>query len=201
MNSIKNIKSNSVCTNILIVGVGGQGTILTSRILGEMLLNCGCDIKISEIHGMSQRGGSVATQVRFGEKVYSPIIRPGTADILLAFEPLEALRYAKWLKADGIAIVNDRRVIPMPVVIGAAKYPDNIAETLSRIAGETVFFDALAYACEAGNAKSVNVVLLGVLSRYLGIEEAVWVDAIKKVVAAAYLEANLKAFAMGRAYK
>ena len=198
---MNNTKNNSACTNILIVGVGGQGTILTSHILGEVLLNSGYDVKISEIHGMSQRGGNVATQVRFGEQVYSPIIRPGTADILLAFEQLEALRYAKWLKEDGIAIVSDQQIMPMPVVTGTAKYPENIAAALSETIKNPVFFDALALAKEAGNAKSVNVLLLGVLSNYLEIEEAVWLDAINKVVADKFAEANLKAFAMGRAYK
>ena len=186
-------------TNVLIVGVGGQGTILASRILGEVMLSQNYDVKISEIHGMSQRGGSVVTQLRFGTEVASPIIEPGTVDVLLAFERLEALRYANWLKKSGALIVNDQRIDPMPVVTGSAQYPEEIVEKLSCFGIRVIAADAHALAKEAGNAKSVNVVLLGMLSAELAIPEAAWLDALKKTVAPRFIEANLKAFALGRA--
>ncbi|MCL2677913.1 MAG: indolepyruvate oxidoreductase subunit beta [Clostridiales bacterium] len=185
-------------TNILIVGVGGQGTILTSRIIGHVTRAGGLDVKISEIHGMSQRGGSVVTQVRFGEKVHSPIIMPGTANIILAFEKLEALRYLPWLKKGGVVIMNDQRVDPMPVIVGSASYPREIIQKIEESGASLLCVDALAKAREAGNAKSFNVVLLGLLSRYLVFAEELWLEAIEKSVAERFLEVNLAAFRLGR---
>ena len=185
---------------MLIVGVGGQGTILASRILGELFLGQDYDVKISEIHGMSQRGGSVVTQVRFAHKdqqIASPIIEQGTADIILAFEKLEALRYLSWLKKDGIMIINDQRIDPMPVVTGAVSYPEGITEQLSA-AGRLIVVDALQKAEQAGNSKSVNVVLLGVLSNHLDISEPDWFAALSAAVAPRFFDVNMRAFALGR---
>ena len=149
--------------NIMIVGVGGQGTLLASRILGNAVIQKGYDVKVSEVHGMSQRGGSVVTYVKFGDVVHSPIIDKGEADIILAFERLEAYRALPWLKKGGVMIVNDQQINPMPVITGAAKYPENILDKIGAEADVTAL-DALSLALEAGNAKAANVVLIGVLA-------------------------------------
>ena len=146
--------------NIMIVGVGGQGTLLTSRILGGITIKAGYDVKLSEVHGMAQRGGSVVTFVRYGEKVNEPIVEEGCADVLIAFERLEALRYAHYLKKDGVLIVNDQRIDPMPVVIGAAKYPENIIENLEK-QYKVLKIDAMDEALKLGNARTFNVIVLG----------------------------------------
>ena len=186
-------------TNIMIVGVGGQGTLLASRILGNAVIRMGYDVKVSEVHGMSQRGGSVVTYVKYGEKVYSPIIDNGEADIVLAFELLEAYRALPALKTGGRLIVNDQRINPMPVITGAAKYPDGIVEKLSEKV-DTTAVDALALANEAGSFKAVNVVLIGVMAKSTNIPYEIWIDTIKTTVPQKFLDINLKAFELGYNY-
>ncbi len=181
---------------IMIVGVGGQGTLLASRVLGNTVIGEGYDVKVSEVHGMSQRGGSVVTYVKYGEKVYSPIIGEGEADVILAFELLEAYRALPYLKVGGKLIVNDQRIDPMPVITGAASYPENILEKLSAVADVTAL-DALSLAKKAGNAKAVNVVLIGVLAKTSDILYEKWVDTIRSTVPAKFLDVNLKAFDLG----
>ena len=183
-------------TNIMIVGVGGQGTLLASRILGNAVIRMGYDVKVSEVHGMSQRGGSVVTYVKYGEKVHSPIIDNGEADIVLAFELLEAYRALPALKTGGRLIVNDQRINPMPVITGAAKYPENIIEKLSDKV-DTTAVDALALANEAGSFKAVNVVLIGVMAKSTDIPYEIWIDTIRDTVPAKFLDVNLKAFELG----
>ncbi len=182
--------------NIMIVGVGGQGTLLASRILGNAVIQRGYDVKVSEVHGMSQRGGSVVTYVKFGDAVHSPIIDKGEADIILAFESLEALRALPWLKKGGKMIVNDQQINPMPVITGAAEYPENILGKLSAAVDLTAV-PALSLARKAGNQKAVNVVLIGVMAKNTEIPYEEWVETIKTTVPAKFLEANLKAFDLG----
>ena len=182
--------------NIMIVGVGGQGTLLASRILGNTVMNEGYDVKVSEVHGMSQRGGSVVTYVKFGEKVYSPIIDRGEADIILAFEKLEAYRALTKNKKGGKMLVNTQEIDPMPVITGAMKYPENIEEKLdAKIDITTV--DALKYAKEAGNVKAVNVVLIGLMAKNTDIPYEKWVNTIKTSTPEKFLESNVKAFDLG----
>lgn len=182
--------------NVMIVGVGGQGTLLASRILGNTVIDLGYDVKVSEVHGMSQRGGSVCTYVKFGEKVYSPIIDEGEADIILAFEVLEAYRALPFLKKGGKMIVNDQKINPMPVITGAAAYPENILEKLSAVADVTAL-DALTLAEKAGSAKAVNVVLLGVLAKNTDIPKEAWLRAVETTVPPKFLEINRTAFSLG----
>lgn len=181
---------------IMIVGVGGQGTLLASRILGNTVINEGYDVKVSEVHGMSQRGGSVCTYVKYGEKVYSPIIDRGEADIILAFEMLEAYRAMPYLKTGGKMIVNTQEIDPMPVITGAMEYPENIENKLSEKI-DVKFVDALSLAEEAGNFKAVNVVLIGVMAKSTEIPYEKWVETIKSTVPAKFLDVNLKAFELG----
>lgn len=155
--------------NILIVGVGGQGTLLASRILGALAALDGSDCKLSEIHGMSQRGGSVVTNVKIAPKVTSPIIGLRDADIILAFEKLEALRYTNYLKEGGTIVVNEQEILPMPVITGVRKYPENIVSELEKRAGKVIAVDAIAIAEELGNVKTVNVIMIGALAKSLGI--------------------------------
>ena len=186
--------------NIMIVGVGGQGSLLASKLLGHMLLEQGYDVKVSEVHGMSQRGGSVVTYVRFGEKVYSPIIDKGEADFIVSFEKLEAARWMEYLKPGGRIIVNTQEVDPMPVITGAATYPTDLIEKMRALGAQVDDMDALSIATEAGSSKAVNLVLMGRLSRYFEeVSEQAWQDAIDACVPAKFLELNHKAFAMGRA--
>ena len=185
--------------NILIVGVGGQGTLLSSRILGNVALKLNFDVKVSEVHGMSQRGGSVVTYVKFGDKVYSPLIEKGEADIILAFEKLEALRCIDCLRKDGKMIINEQQIDPMPVIIGKAKYPENIIDNLKEN-NKIYSLDALKIARECGNIKAVNIVLIGVLAKLTGINREIFVEAIREVVPAKFLEINLKAFEEGYNY-
>lgn len=182
--------------NIMIVGVGGQGTLLASRILGNTVINEGYDVKVSEVHGMSQRGGSVVTYVKYGDKVYSPIIDEGEADVILAFELLEAYRALPYLKQGGKIIVNTQQIDPMPVITGAAEYPADIAGKLSE-AVDTTLVDALSLAGPAGNIKAVNVVLIGVMAATSDIPYEKWIDTIKTTVPPKFLDANLKAFDLG----
>lgn len=181
---------------IMIVGVGGQGTLLASRILGNTVINEGYDVKVSEVHGMSQRGGSVCTYVKYGEKVYSPIIDRGEADIILAFEMLEAYRAMPYLKTGGKMIVNTQEIDPMPVITGAMECPENIENKLSEKI-DVKFVDALSLAEEAGNFKAVNVVLIGVMAKSTDIPYEKWVETIKNTVPAKFLDVNLKAFELG----
>ena len=183
-------------TNIMIVGVGGQGTLLASRILGNAVISEGYDVKVSEVHGMSQRGGSVVTYVKYGEKVYSPIIDRGEADIILAFEQLEAYRALPFLKKGGKILMNTQKINPMPVITGAAAYPESIVEKLSA-EGNVTAVDALSLAQQAGNIKSVNVVLIGMLAKETEISYETWIDTIKTTVPPKFLEANIKAFELG----
>ena len=184
------------CTSIMIVGVGGQGTLLASRILGAVALGEGYDVKVSEVHGMSQRGGSVVTYVRYGEKVYSPIIDKKGADTVLAFEKLEAVRALPFLKDGGRMIVNTQEIDPMPVITGACEYPKGLIETLSGASSLTAV-DALSLALKAGSAKAVNVVLIGVLAKGSDIPKEKWLAALTSTVPAKFLELNLKAFELG----
>lgn len=182
--------------NIMIVGVGGQGTLLASRILGNLLTKEGYDVKVSEVHGMSQRGGSVVTYVKYGDKVYSPIIGRGEADIILAFEMLEAYRAVPYLKKGGIMIANSQEMDPMPVITGAAEYPSDIEKKLSEKINLKVT-DALAAAEKAGNIKAVNVVLIGLLARSTDIPYEKWVETLKTTVPPRFVDINLKAFEIG----
>ena len=185
-------------TNIMIVGVGGQGSLLASKLLGNLLVDEGYDVKVSEVHGMSQRGGSVVTYVRFGEKVFSPIIDKGEADFIVSFEKIEAARYAEYLKEDGKIIVNTQEIDPMPVITGAAEYPTDALDRLAEKGMEIISLDALSSANEAGSSKAVNIVLMGRLSKYISISEEKWINAIKKSVAPKFVEMNTKAFKLGR---
>lgn len=182
--------------DLVIVGVGGQGTLLTSRILGQLALQEGCDVKVSEVHGMSQRGGSVITYVRVGQDVHSPIVTEGEADYLLSFEVLEAARAASYLKPDGVAIVNTQRIWPMPVITGAAAYPENPLSVFEKQRVETA--DALQVAVDCGNAKALNLVLLGMLSKHLPFRQESWMEAISKCVPPKTLAVNAEAFRRGR---
>ena len=188
-------------TSIMIVGVGGQGTLLASKLLGKLLMEEGYDVKVSEVHGMSQRGGSVVTYVKFGDKVYSPIITDGEADYIVSFEKLEAARYISCLAPKGKIIVNTQEIVPMPVIIGNAVYPTNALDTLSEAGADIDAFDALSLAEQAGSSKAVNIVLMGRLAGYLGIEKEKWINAIKTTVPPKFTEMNLKAFELGYSYK
>ncbi len=184
--------------NIMIVGVGGQGTLLASKLLGRLLLGRGYDVKVSEVHGMSQRGGSVVTYVRWGERVCSPIIDKGEADCILSFELLEAARYTEYLKPGGRIIVNSQQINPMPVIAGTAAYPENLAEKMEGMGINVDALDALALAEEAGSSKAVNLVLMGRLSRAFDFTETEWMDAIEQSVPSRFLELNKKAFELGK---
>ena len=182
--------------NIMIVGVGGQGTLLTSRILGKLAINAGYDVKLSEVHGMAQRGGSVVTFVRYGDKVNEPIVEEGQADVLIAFERLEALRYLHFLKKDGVVIVNDWRIDPITVVTGTAQYPEGILDTL-RAARKTVAVKATEKSIEMGAPKAFNVVVLGAAARYVGFEKEDWLKVIEQTVPPKTVEVNRRAFEEG----
>ena len=182
--------------NIMIVGVGGQGTLLTSRIIGKTALSMGLDVKISEVHGMAQRGGSVVTFVRFGDKVCEPVVEEGQADVIIAFERLEALRYAHFLKKDGVLVVNDCRIDPMTVVIGAKEYPANILEGLSKT--HSVYsIDGQSVALELGNSKVLNSVVLGYAASFIGFDREAWLQTVESTVPAKTIEINKKAFLCG----
>lgn len=186
-------------TNILIVGVGGQGTLLASVLLGNLALAKDLDVKLSEVHGMAQRGGSVVTHVKISEEgVNSPLIEEGDADVIIAFEELEAYRWLPYLKKGGTMYVNTQQWLPMPVVMGQAKYPENIGETLAANAGKVKAFDALKIAEECGSVKAVNVVLLGAASNDLPFEEEAWIKVIEENVKPKFIDLNKKAFEMGR---
>lgn len=182
--------------NIMIVGVGGQGTLLTSRILGGITQAAGYDVKLSEVHGMAQRGGSVVTFVRYGDEVFEPIVEEGQADVLIAFERLEALRYAHFLKKDGVLIVNDWRIDPITVVTGMMEYPDNIIENLSR-QYKVYSMNAMEEAIKLGNSKAFNVIILGMAARHMDFDKEAWLSVIEKTVPPKTIEMNQKAFLAG----
>lgn len=184
--------------SIMIVGVGGQGSLLASRLLGNVLLSQGFDVKVSEVHGMSQRGGSVVTYVKYGEKVYSPVIEKGEADVIISFEELEAARYLPYLKKGGHIITSTQKIDPMPVITGAAEYPTDIVKKISEKGVKVTAVDALSLAEEAGNSKASNVVLMGVASKSTDFDISVWQEAIKACVPPKFLELNQKAFELGR---
>ena len=184
-------------TSLMIVGVGGQGTLLASKLLGRLLVSEGYDVKVSEVHGMSQRGGSVVTYVRFGEKVYSPIVERGEADYIISFEKAEAARWLPFLKKGGKMIVNTQQIDPMPVIIGAAEYPENVIEEMIALGVDIDAIDALTPALEAGSAKAVNIVLMGRLARHFDIPREKWTAAIEQSVAPKFVEMNEKAFDLG----
>lgn len=183
--------------NIMIVGVGGQGTLLTSKVLGKYAMLCGQDCKLSEVHGMSQRGGSVATHVRIGEKIFSPVIWEGGADMIIAFENLEAARARHFLKPDGILLVNDMKILPMPCITGAAKYPDGIKEKLLEQVNRAYFVPATDMARAAGSEKAANVVMLGCLCRLFGFDREKMEEAVAACVPEKFKELNLRAFDIG----
>jgi len=182
--------------NIMIVGVGGQGTLLTSRILGGLAIGMGHDVKLSEVHGMAQRGGSVVTFVRYGDKVAEPIVEEGLADIVIAFERLEAYRYAHYLKKDGALIVNDWRIDPMPVVIGATEYPDNILEELGK-EYRLYSVNATEESRKLGNSRVFNMIVLGVAARHMDFTKEQWYDVIEKTVPPKTVDINKQAFDVG----
>ncbi len=187
--------------SIMLVGVGGQGTLLASRVLGTVALKMGYDVKVSEVHGMSQRGGSVVTYVKMGEKIYSPLIEKGEADVILAFEKLEALRWMGYLKEGGRMIVNEQKLNPMPVIIGKAKYPENITGTLKEKLENVSAINALKLAKESGSIKAVNIVLIGLMAASTEIGKDVWLDAMKEVIPQKLLDINIKAFEAGYSSK
>ena len=184
-------------TSIMIVGVGGQGSLLASRLLGTLLTDEGYDVKVSEVHCMSQRGGSVVTYVRYGEKVYSPIVTEGECDYIISFEKLEAARYASCLKKGGKIVTNTQQIDPMPVITGAAEYPEDVLDKLKAEGFEIDDFDALTPAVEAGSAKAVNIVLMGHFAAHTEIPKEKWMKALEKTVPAKFLEMNRKAFDLG----
>ena len=184
-------------TSVMIVGVGGQGSLLASKLLGRLLVDEGYDVKVSEVHGMSQRGGSVVTYVRFGDKVYSPIVTDGEADVIIAFEKLEAARYARYLKANGKIVVNTQQIDPMPVIIGAAEYPVDVLNELTAKGVDVDALDALTLAEQAGSSKAVNIVLMGKAAKQFDIPYERWITAIENTVAPKFIEMNKKAFDLG----
>ena len=184
-------------TNILISGVGGQGTLLASRVLGKYAMLCNKDCKLSEIHGMSQRGGSVVTHVRIGDKIYSPVIWEGSADIVLAFEALEAARVKHYLKPSGIMLANDEKILPMPCITGAAEYPDGLKERLQAERDGVFFIPAQAWALEAGSAKATNIVMIGALCKLLGLEKDKMAQAVAECVPEKFRALNIQAFEIG----
>ena len=185
-------------TNIMIVGVGGQGSLLASKLLGNLLSDEGYEVKVSEVHGMSQRGGSVVTYVRYGDKVYSPIVDKGECDFIVSFEKIEAARYASYLKRGGKIIVGTQEIEPMPVITGAAEYPSDALEKLEALGVYVDSLDALTPAIKAGSSKAVNIVLMGRLSRYMDIPEEKWLSTIRKIVKPKFIELNELAFKLGR---
>lgn len=187
--------------NIMIVGVGGQGSLLASRIIGNAVLLAGFDVKVSEVHGMSQRGGSVVTYMKYGEKVASPIICRGEADIILSFEQLEAARWLPYLKPDGVIIMSTQKINPMPVITGVAAYPDDLETKLAAQGVTVIAADALALAREAGNEKASNVALIGLMSAYMGFDIDIIIRAVEMSVPPKFIDVNMKAFELGCGYK
>ena len=187
--------------NVMIVGVGGQGSLLAFRVLGRLLIDAGYDVKVSEVHGMSQRGGSVVTYVRYGDKVYSPIVDRGEADFIVSFELLEAARNLPYLKDGGQIVTNIQRIDPMPVITGAAKYPEDLVEKMRKKGAKVDAMDCLSLAKEAGSVKAVNMVLMGRLSHYFGESDEAWMKALSATVPEKFIEMNKKAFSLGKDFK
>ena len=183
--------------NILIVGVGGQGSLTASTLMGKVLLLEGFDAKVSEVHGMSQRGGSVVTFVRYGKKVYSPIVDRGGAELIISFELLECARWLDYLAPGGQVVTNTQQIDPMPVISGAAKYPENLLEKMEKAGAKVEAFDALALAEKAGSKKVVNIVCMGKLSNYFPFAKETWLKALEESVPNKFLELNLRAFEAG----
>ena len=183
--------------DILIVGVGGQGTVLASKICGFVAEAAGMDVKLSEIHGMSQRGGSVVTHVRMGKKVYSPLIAEGKADIILAFEELEALRWLSFLKPDGKVVLNTQKILPMPVIVGKAEYPKSVVAELKDMRIDTYACDATGIAYDLGNSRAANLVLIGNLAKQIGLDKGIFLDAIRAIVKPKFIDLNIAAFEAG----
>ena len=184
--------------NIMIVGVGGQGSLLASKLLGHLLMQQGYDVKVSEVHGMSQRGGSVVTYVRYGDRVASPVIDQGEADFIVSFELLEAARWMPFLRPGGQIVTSTQQIDPMPVVTGAAEYPENLVEKMKAAGAKVDALDCLSLAKQAGSSKAVNIVLMGRLSHYFDLPEDAWQKAMEAVVPARFLELNRKAFELGK---
>lgn len=184
--------------NVMIVGVGGQGSLLASKLLGHLLLTQGYDVKVSEVHGMSQRGGSVVTYVRYGDKVYSPVIDQGEADFIVSFELLEAARWLSYLRPDGQIVTNTQQIDPMPVITGAAAYPSDLVGKMRAAGAKVDALDCLRLATEAGSAKAVNIVLMGRLSHYFDLPEEKWLEALSVMVPPKLLDINKRAFALGK---
>ncbi len=182
---------------IMIAGVGGQGSLLASRILGNTAMKLGCDVKVSEVHGMAQRGGSVITYVKMGQKVYSPIIDKGEADYILAFEKLEALRWINYLKKDGVLLVNDQRIDPMPVITGSIDYPVDVIEKLTSSGRNVKILDAIGIAKKCGNARVLNVVMIGALAALTQIDRDIWLEAVRDEVPERFRDININAFKGG----
>ena len=184
-------------SKVMIVGVGGQGTLLASRIIGNVAIKAGYDVKVSEVHGMSQRGGSVVTYVKYDDKVYSPLIFEGEADYLLAFEELEAYRWLSYLKKGGKLILNTQKMDPMPVITGSEKYPENITDKIKTLIPDVTVIDALKGAVEAGTVKAVNTVIVGAFAKNSSVKKDIWLEVLKETVPSKFLDINLKAFEIG----
>jgi indolepyruvate ferredoxin oxidoreductase beta subunit len=189
---------NNDVKNIFLAGVGGQGTLLASEILSETLMTAGYDVKKSEVHGMSQRGGSVTSHVRYGKRVFSPLIPEGMADVLFGFELLEAYRYLPMLRPGGTVVVNDLKIIPAPVAMGLENYPENIPAKIIAACPDAKVVNGEQLALQAGNVRTVNIVLLGALSQRMDITEELWLAALNKMVPEKFLNVNLQAFKLGR---
>ena len=188
--------------NVMIVGVGGQGSLLASKLLGNVVMSAGYDVKVSEVHGMSQRGGSVVTYVKYSdEKVWSPVVNEGEADLIISFELLEGARYIPYLKKGGKLVVNDQKIAPMPVITGGAVYPEDIAGKLRELGVNVTVVDALSLAEEAGSAKATNVVLMGVASKSMEFSDEQWQTAIGACVPPKFIDLNRKAFELGRRHE
>jgi indolepyruvate ferredoxin oxidoreductase beta subunit len=195
------VSGNNQVTNVLMVGVGGQGVLLASEVLSEVMMRAGYDVKKSEVHGMAQRGGSVSSHVRFGQQVYSPLIQKGDADILFSFELLEALRYFDYLRDTALVIVNNQKVLPPSVTLGADHYPDNVPEVIKRQFSRFELVDALGIARSAGTERALNIAFLGALSKHITVDEQLWKEVISSMLPPKLVEVNLKAFLLGRETK
>ena len=195
---MKNTNEIMHTKNVMIVGVGGQGSLLASKLLGRLLLSEGLDVKVSEVHGMSQRGGSVVTYVRYGEHVYSPVIDEEGVDFIVSFELLEAARWLPYLKKDGVIVTNTQQIDPMPVITGNATYPEDLVKKMKETGARVDALNCLELAEKAGSAKAVNLVLMGRLSHYFDLEDEKWQKAIEESVPPRFLEMNRKAFELGR---
>ncbi|MFA5292536.1 MAG: indolepyruvate oxidoreductase subunit beta [Phycisphaerae bacterium] len=193
--------SDNQITSVVLSGVGGQGILLASEITANTAMLADFDVKTNEVHGMAQRGGSVLAQIRYGKKVYSPLVAKGTAKVLVALEQIEALRFSDYLAPGGVAVVNSQAIIPVTVSSGAAKYPQNVRQKLEDVFDKLVFIDAAKIAIEAGNIRAANVVLLGAMSNHLDLPIDCWLKAIESAVKDKYAELNKKAFYAGRDYK